>query len=77
MYPEAVSEILVFKTNITKEEDVLRLASAMRDQAHIKQWNVDRDDVDCVLRIMTEQLDANEVISIVHAAGFECEELPD
>jgi hypothetical protein len=77
MYPEAVSEILVFKTNITKEEDVLRLASVMCDHAQIRHWNVDLNDIDCVLRVMSEHMDVNEVISIVQAAGFECEELPD
>jgi hypothetical protein len=77
MYPEAVSEILVFKTNIARDEDLVKVASVINNDSRIRQWNVDRDDIDHVLRIEATQIVAPDVISMVHKAGFECEELPD
>jgi hypothetical protein len=76
MYPETISEILVFKTNIEEDSEVEKVA-ALLSKFRIKCWNIDRSDVDNVLRIESDSLDASAVISMVKNAGFYCEELPD
>lgn len=77
MYPEAVSEVLVFKTNICEDRDVQKVARLLDHELKIKRWNIDRDDIDNVLRVESDQLDAETVIHLVQQTGFSCEELPD
>jgi hypothetical protein len=71
------AEILIFRTNIHSVRDVARVAPLLDALAGIKRWNVDRDDVDCVLRIEADERDTEHVIHLVNTAGFLCEELPD
>ena len=76
-FSETLSNILVFKTNLREMNDVENVAFLLDEHDQITQWNVDREDVDKVLRIETEQLEAIDVIRIIRALGYECEELPD
>ena len=76
MYPEAVSEILVFKTNLVSENDIEQVSIMLGAHAGIRHWNIDLQDVDHVLRVEGD-LHANEVIIMLHTSGFYCEELPD
>jgi hypothetical protein len=76
MYPETISEVLVFKTNIREDSEVEKVA-ALLSKFRITRWNIDRSDVDNVLRIESDSLDVGAVISMVKNAGFYCEELPD
>ena len=76
MYREAVSEILVFKTNLLHDQDIASIRLQLDTHSSIRQWNVDHSDVDHVLRI-EGHLDPSEVIAILKSAGFLCEELPD
>ena len=68
--------ILVFKTNIQTEYDKLRIQHIFDTHSAIRQWNIDLHDVDCVLRIVSDALTPEQVISVVHHNGFECTELP-
>lgn len=77
MYSEAITGILVFKTNIQQDGDVQRIAQVLSKCAFIKRWNVDRTDIDKVLRIESDQAEAADIIELVTEAGFVCEELPD
>ncbi|MBT1703555.1 hypothetical protein [Chryseosolibacter indicus] len=77
MYLEPVSEILIFKTNILDIQDIEKVASVLDADARVKKWNVDREDVDHVLRIQSDCLDCRHIIELVHKCGYECEELPD
>lgn len=70
-------EILVFKTNIQHKKDVRRISTVLEPDNRIMDWNVDRWDVDNVLRIASLSLAPEEVINIVNNAGYFCEELPD
>ena len=76
-FSETLSNILVFKTNLREMNDVENVAFLLDEHDQIIQWNVDREDVDKVLRIETDQLEAIDVIRIIRALGYECEELPD
>jgi hypothetical protein len=77
MYSETLSEILVFKTNITNEEERSRLADLLSLYAHVIKWNIDIQDIDHVLRVEADGLRSSTIIELLHSAGFECEELPD
>jgi hypothetical protein len=77
MHDAVFSEVLVFKTNILTDEDVEKIGWVLTSESYITRWNIDRDDIDKVLRIECDQLQPNAVIRLLRDAGFECEELPD
>jgi hypothetical protein len=77
MHDAVFSEVLVFKTNILTDEDVEKIGWVLTSESNITRWNIDRDDIDKVLRIECDQLQPNAVIRLLRDAGFECEELPD
>lgn len=77
MYNETLSAILVFKTNICEESDLQKVAPFLTHEPGILKWNVDRADVDHVLRIETDKLSTLHVCQLVQRAGFWCEELLD
>ncbi len=67
--------LLLFCTNIRSDADFLRAAPHFDAHPHIHEWNIDRDDVDCVLRIFTGQLTPGDVIALAGNLGFVCTEL--
>lgn len=69
--------ILVFKTSIRYDRDMEQVEAALKNLEGVRRWNVDRHDIDNVLRIETTNPDTARVISLVQQAGFFCEELPD
>ncbi len=71
------TKILVFKTNILSRKEVKRLGLVLHKLAGVCRWNVDLMDIDKVLRIETEGLQAQEIIDVLTEAGYFCEELPD
>ena len=77
LYDALFSEVLVFKTNILSDEDVEKISHVIASESNITRWNIDRDDIDKVLRIECDQLQPEAVIKVLRDAGFECEELPD
>ncbi|ALL07349.1 hypothetical protein AQ505_18760 [Pedobacter sp. PACM 27299] len=66
--------VLLFKTNIRTESDKQFMIQLMQ-QNEINQWSVDQEDVDCVLRIVSNELQLNDVIALVSQHGYHCEEL--
>jgi hypothetical protein len=70
------AEVLVFKTNICTDSEVALVGELLADE-NIVKWNVDRDDIDNVLRIECDHVNPFTVIHRLRAVGFECEELPD
>jgi hypothetical protein len=70
-------QVWVFKTNIRFKKDLLLIAPLLDRTSAILNWNVDRSDVDKVLRIESLHLQAQEIIGLVQQAGYHCEELPD
>jgi hypothetical protein len=68
-------EILVFKTNISDEADVIKVKVRMKGERRIKRLTVDREDCDKVLRIEADALQPGEIIELVKQAGYACEEL--
>lgn len=66
--------ILIFKTNIQHQADVDKIADILLHDAIIS-WNVDTADVDCVLRVVTTEHTENDIIDMITAHGYFCEEL--
>lgn len=72
-----MENILVFRTNIRGMEDVEKIADLIQQESRISRWNVDREDIDLVLRVEASEMQPAEVIRLIEAAGYFCEELPD
>jgi hypothetical protein len=66
--------ILVFKTNISTKTEARKLQSVLNKKAILK-WNVDLEDCDRVLRIVTTDFSSGEIISLARKKGVECVEL--
>ena len=69
------SNIHIFKTNIKTEFDKERIQPALDAHDTILNWNIDQMDIDCVLRIVSDTLTPQQIISVVKYNGFECDEL--
>lgn len=69
-----MTDIHIFKTNIESAEDLKTVARLM-DSIGVSEWNVDTEDVDCVLRIVTNRLSEEQLLDFVTNAGFQCSEL--
>lgn len=69
--------ILIFKTNIRHKKDLGIITPFLSAFDSIVKWNVDRDDADKVLRIVSTSNDSKGIIRIINKAGYHCEELPD
>ncbi|MBK9985338.1 MAG: hypothetical protein IPP15_23865 [Saprospiraceae bacterium] len=72
---EYTDDILIFKTNVKSAPDQLRLKELFDSIPSINNWNVDADDIDCVLRIVTRQVQADDIIKLLTATGYQCQEL--
>ena len=68
-------EVLVFKTNLTDQKRISDIESSLDIHPNIIKWNVDMDDADFILRIVSNNIAANEVESLLLKAGYYCEEL--
>ncbi len=68
-------QILVFKTNITNSNRITDIGSTLSVHPNIIGWNIDLDDSDNILRIVSNNIEAAEIESLVLNAGYYCEEL--
>jgi hypothetical protein len=72
---ENFNHILLFRTDIKSEEDKQVLQPLLDKNKNIEQWNVDLDDEDYVLRIVSYSLNHEQVIEMVRDHGYMCCEL--
>jgi hypothetical protein len=68
-------EILVFKTNLTDARRISDVEVTLDVHPNIIGWNVDLNDSDNILRIVSNNIAAAEVESMLLSAGYYCEEL--
>jgi hypothetical protein len=68
-------KLLIFKTNIAEICSNCNLYKTLENHNAIAEWTIDLEDVDKVLRIVSESLTTNTVIDLVQQHGFECSEL--
>jgi len=67
--------ILIFKTNIKYKKDVHNITHVMKGIPSVAFWNVDREDIDKVLRIESTDNDIEAIRNKIQYAGYVCEEL--
>ena len=71
-------QLIILKTDIKTQKGVSYVRGLFDEIHQIKDWNIDRQDVDNVLRLeVSEKLNEPDVIALLAAHGFRCEELPD
>lgn len=68
-------QILVFKTNLTNSSRIRDIESSLDIHPHIYKWNVDLNDNDNILRVVSRDVAPKEIEQLVLSAGYWCEEL--
>ena len=68
-------QILVFKTNLKDLNRIRDVESSLDIHPYIQRWNVDLNDQDNILRIVSKNIEAKEIEDIVLRAGYWIEEL--
>ncbi len=68
-------EIFVFKTNLTNHYHINKVKPALNLHSQIIQWNVDLQDCDKVLRVVSNKIAAPEIEALINNAGYFCKEL--
>lgn len=72
------NEVLVFRTDIKTRKKVKVVKPVLNNHPRISRWSVDTEDIDNVLRIETlYEMEEEEIIFLIRACGFYCEELSD
>jgi hypothetical protein len=71
-----LQKIHIFKTDIEKIDPTCVVHKTLDNHLDIQQWSVDCEDVDCVLRVVSEKLKPEVIINIINELGHECQELP-
>jgi hypothetical protein len=66
------NNILVFATNVRTETDKQNISLVLNQNSAISEWNIDQEDIDCVLRIVSETLSEEQIINIIDAQNFKC-----
>ncbi|MFT7612831.1 MAG: hypothetical protein ACI9J3_001797 [Parvicellaceae bacterium] len=70
--------LLILKTDIATEQRLQAIKPVFDIHVSIKDWSVDINDVDNVLRVVAkDSLNQSDVIQMVENCGFKCEELDD
>lgn len=76
--PNKAMKLLILKTDINSLQEVKQVQGLFENMQYVKDWNIDREDIDNVLRMeVTEYLSEQKIIALLSAHGFYCEELPD
>lgn len=67
--------IHIFKTNIKTSADEELIANIFKTKKSIEGWSIDREDSDCVLRVISSTLNQSSIIELVTIEGFQCTQL--
>lgn len=70
-----MSGILLFATDIEEICANCEVHKALEKHAEIKQWSIDTDDAEHVLRIVSDTLTPAAVIAMLNKLGHTCSEL--
>ena len=66
------NNIYIFGTNIKTEADIQEIRNSLDNHSEIHQWNIDQEDIDCVLRIVSQTLSEKQIIQLIDQHNFEC-----
>jgi len=67
--------ILIFRTSISKEQDMERVGFLLAQYPQISKWNVDLEDWEKVLRIECEDMTAGDITIALQTIGIDATEL--
>lgn len=67
-----IDNILVFATNIKTENDKQKIIEILDANSEINQWTIDQEDIDCVLRIVSDTLSEEQIIELLNDQNFKC-----
>ena len=68
--------LLIYKTDIENLEALHKIYQEFKEIPSIKNWTIDFDDVDNVLRIeLTDIIEELNIMNLVNELGIFCEEL--
>lgn len=69
-------ELLIFKTDIKTKKKVKMVKPLLINASFIKDWSIDTEDIDNVMRIETiGNLNESDIIRMMNTCGFQCEAL--
>ena len=68
-------QIAIFKTNLTNVNRINDVESYLETHPSIIKWNVDLNDEDNILRIVSHNVDGKEIENLLLQAGYFCEEI--
>lgn len=74
---EDFMELFIFRTNISRKADYLRVKSSLLSRQGVHGCTIDLEDCDKVLRVECENIPVQFVVEEVVKHGFFCEELAD
>jgi len=69
------NRILVLKSNIATYTDLMQVQHPLNHHPEILKWNIDLDDCDHVIRIVTPTLTVADIEEIIKSNGYQCSEL--
>lgn len=55
------NSILIFRTSITRKQDIKRVGTILNKYSQIKRWNVDFEDWEKILRIECNGINSEEI----------------
>ena len=68
-------EVLVFKTNLSSQKNIRQAIPHIDQLPGVRRWNIDRHDIDNVLRIEAHGLSPRVVENVLQGVGIYCKEL--
>lgn len=69
------NKILVFRTSITRKQDIKRVGKVLDGCCRIKVWNVNFEDWEKILRIECNDIDADKIIALLKEIDIRAVEL--
>jgi hypothetical protein len=69
---ECFDHILLFKTNISNDAKKQFLYTLLDNHPAVEQWNIDLNDEDYVLRIISYHLTHQQIIDLITDHGYYC-----
>ena len=70
-----MEQVYIFKTSISAAAQVEQVRTLFGPIDGIKHWNIDLEDVDNILRIVSEGLEPGSIEDLLGTAGLYCENM--
>lgn len=68
-------QILLFKTNCLRKRDKNAVQKLLGKLEGVEDWNIDMDDEERILRIISRTLTHQYIINLLNRNGYQCCEL--